>query len=373
LALAERVADAEQVAQSLVALHATDPASVFLSVAARMHQPPVPAVEQALYEDRTLVRMLGMRRTVFVVPVDLVPVVHASSTRAIATRERRRLIQMLEEGSVASDPAKWLGQVEDKTVQALEAEGEATGAELSALVPELRTQLSFGEGTKWQGTQALTTRILFLLAADGRIVRGRPRGSWISSQYRWAPMASWLPGGTVEPSVHDAQARLVRQWLQGYGPGTSADVKWWTGWTGAEVNRALTRIGAVEVELDSGTGYVLPDDMAPVRAAPPWAALLPALDPTVMGWTGRSWYLSDDGKALFDRSGNPGPTVWWDGRIVGGWAQRHDGEIVWRLLEDIGADAVAAVEAAAEQLAGWLGPVRVKPRFRTAIERQLTQ
>ena len=77
-------------------------------------------------------------------------------------------------------------------------------------------------------------------------------------------------------------------------------------------------------------------------------------------------------QALFDRSGNIGPTVWWDGRIVGGWAQRADGAVVFRLLEDAGAAAATAVTAEAESLRSWLGPVRVTPRFRTPLERELS-
>jgi hypothetical protein len=134
----------------------------------------------------------------------------------------------------------------------------------------------------------------------------------------------------------------------------------------------LAEVATVEVDLDGTTGLLLADDLEPVRSAEPWAALLPALDPTVMGWSGRGWYLGEHGPALFDRSGNPGPTVWWEGRIVGGWTQRKDGEIAFRLLEDAGTAAVAAVEAAAEQLGGWLGTVRVTPRFRTPLERELS-
>lgn len=60
--------------------------------------------------------------------------------------------------------------------------------------------------------------------------------------------------------------------------------------------------------------------------------------------------------------------MWWDGRVVGGWAQRKDGEIAFRLLEDVGTDAARAVEAEAERLAAWLGPIRV----RTPLERELS-
>jgi hypothetical protein len=101
--------------------------------------------------------------------------------------------------------------------------------------------------------------------------------------------------------------------------------------------------------------------------------LLPALDPTVMGWSERAWYLGDHRAALFDRSGNAGPTVWCDGRVVGGWAQRRDGEIVFRLLEDVGADAAESVENGAARLQVWLGSARFTPRFRTPLERELAR
>ncbi len=127
----------------------------------------------------------------------------------------------------------------------------------------------------------------------------------------------------------------------------------------------------VAVEVESGTGYVLADDVEPELAGDPGAALLPALDPTTMGWKERDWYLGPHATSLFDRNGNAGPTVWWGGRVVGGWAQRQDGEIAYRLLEDVGADAEAAVAAEAESLARWLGDVRVTPRFRTPLEREL--
>jgi len=91
-----------------------------------------------------------------------------------------------------------------------------------------------------------------------------------------------------------------------------------------------------------------------------------------MGWSDRSWFLGGHAPALFDRSGNIGPTVWWDGRIVGGWAQRQAGDIALRLLEDVGRDAVTAVTAAAERLSDRMGTVRVTPRFRTPLERELT-
>jgi Winged helix DNA-binding domain len=111
---------------------------------------------------------------------------------------------------------------------------------------------------------------------------------------------------------------------------------------------------------------------ARATSTPSWVAFLPALDPTAMGWAARDWYVGAHRGALFDRSGNIGPTVWLDGRIVGGWAQRRDGEVVYKLLEEVGREEAELAETEAQRVQEWIGPVRVTPRFRTPLERELS-
>ena len=358
--------------RGMLALHGTDPATVYLSAWARVTGHLVPELEKALYDDRVLIRMLGMRRTIFVLPVELAPVVQAGCTRAIAARERRKTEQFLVEGGVTDDPAPWLARVEAATLAALRQRGTALSTDLSAEVPELSERIVLARGKAYEATQSVASRVLPLLAADGVLVRGRPRGSWLSGgQYWWSVLAEWLPGGLPELQPADAQAELARAWLWTFGPAPVADLKWWSGWTLGQTRAALAAIGAVGVDLAGTPGVALPDDLAPVPAPEPYAALLPVLDPTTMGWQDRGWYLGPHGKALFDTNGNAGPTVWWDGRIVGGWAQRKSGEVVLRFLEDAGADAVAAAEEQAARLQEWLGPARISPRFRTPLEREL--
>jgi hypothetical protein len=131
-------------------------------------------------------------------------------------------------------------------------------------------------------------------------------------------------------------------------------------------------VGAVEVELDEGVGYVLEDDRH-TDPPPEWAALLPGLDPTTMGWKERGWYLGDYTNALFDRNGNAGPTVWSNGRVVGGWAQQPDGRVVLELLEPVNGKARAMIDAKATELTEWLDGVVVTPRFRTPLEKRLAK
>lgn len=360
-------ADASTVAADLAGLHSSDPSTVFLSAWTRVRGFDAASLERTLYDERTLVRMLGMRRTLFVVTLEQAAAMDAACTKGLVAGERRRLLGMLRD-QVSDEPEAWLDDVRERTYAALAARGEASAREVTTDVPELATQLRFGEDRTWGGTMGVSTRVLFLLATEGRIVRARPLGGWTSGQYRWATTAAWL-GRELPPSpVEEAAAALLRRWLRSFGPATLTDVRWWTGWTVARVKAGLAAVDAVEVSLEEGTGYVLPDDLEPVRAAGRWVALLPGLDPTVMGWKERDWYLGPHAAALFDRNGNAGPTVWADGRVVGGWRQT-DGGVQVRLLEAVDARAEAAIEASRERLQTWLGDVRIRPRFPSPIDR----
>jgi hypothetical protein len=366
----------DDAARAVVALHATDPASVFLSVQARVAGVTVADIERALYDERTLVRLLAMRRTMFVTPTATAPVLQAAASRAVAATQRRRYLKLVTDNPLdvqVDDLAAWWDDVGVGVVRALKARGEATGAELSADEPRLRAKVLMSPEKSYGGEQSITSWVLTLLALDGHIVRARPKGTWISSQWRWAPLADWLPGGLPALDEDGARVDLVRHWLAAFGPGTVNDLKWWTGWPLGQVRKALAAIDPVEVDLDGAPGIALRDDTDDDEPTEPWIALLPALDATPMGWADRAWYLGPHKDALFDRNGNIGPTVWRDGRIVGGWAQRRDGEVVVRLLEDIGAEAAGAVDLAAAGLTAWIGPVRVVPRFRTPLEKELTQ
>lgn len=352
--LARPAKDVNTVARSLFGLHSSDPATVYLAAWARVQDFTVEDLDRALYEDRTLVRMLGMRRTMFVVTRNGAATMDAACTKALAERERKRNVTLVEDAGFTVDGAAFIDRVAEATLDALRSRGEATAAELKEDVPELDLKIEFGEGTNWAGTVGLSTRVLFLLAGEGRIVRGRPLGTWLSSQYRWATTESWLGEPLPEIDHDEARAELALRWLRTFGPGGELDLKWWTGWNVGPTRKALSAVDEAAEPVDP------PDE---------WVALLPGLDPTVMGWKERDWYLGDHAKELFDRNGNAGPTVWWNGKVVGGWAQRPDGEIVYELLEKA---PKALVDAKAVELAEWLGEAVVTPRFRTPMEKRLS-
>jgi hypothetical protein len=374
--LAAPASSVEQVAGDLVGLHGTDPATVVLALRARIHPFAVTDLEDALYERRTLLRMLAMRRTMFVAPLDLAAVMDAACTRALVPGERRKLVELLRAAGVTDDVEAWMDRVDAATLAALRAGGSMPASQLAAVVPDLARRLRMATGTAAEGTVGVATRVLFLLAARGAIVRTRPLGSWLSSQYRWAATADWVGELRVLDEA-PARVELTRRWLRAYGPATVDDLAWWAKWPKGVVRAALAAVGACEVTADTGDAgaapaWVLADDLDDTPfAGPPPVTLLPALDPTVMGWKHRTWYLGPHREPLFDRTGNAGPTVWVGGRAVGAWSQRAGGEVVHRLLEPVGRRDTARVDAAARRLTAWMAGVRVTPRFPTPLDREL--
>jgi hypothetical protein len=379
LAAGARAGCAEEVAASLVAVHSTDPSSVVLGMWARLadHGALASEVERALYEERTLLRLMAMRRTMFVVDRAVAPVVHAACSLTVAARERAKLLKYMEEGGVGGKRREaWLAKAEAAALEALRAGGELTAVELGASDPKLSAEIVLSPGKKYEGRVKMASRVLIVLAAEGRVMRTRPRGGWASTQFRWATVEQWAGAPLEELPAAEAERALALSWLRAYGPASAADLQWWTGWSAGQTKRALAGDDVVACVLeDGGDGVVLADDVDPVGAVEPWVALLPALDATPMGYKRRDWYLGAHAERLFDVNGNVAPTVWADGRIVGGWTKRTDGEIAFALLEDIGTEAREAVAAEAAALAPRIADATLAPRARgyAPLERELLE
>ncbi|OLM17839.1 hypothetical protein Ae707Ps1_2098c [Pseudonocardia sp. Ae707_Ps1] len=375
-----RTDDVTAIADDLVALHSTDPVTVYLSAAARMVTPSLAPVDAALYDDRVLLRHHAMRRTLWVFGHEHAALAHHGATSGVAAVQYRNLMGQVGAAGVA-DPAAWYADAAARVLAVLAERGPTTAREVGAALPDLAAQQLPIQG----GSHPAHSRVLLVLGFEGRVLRARPTGTWINGQYRWATAGSWVPGGIGPAPVPDgddgsggaraAAAGLARAYLRAFGPVTRDDLRWWAGWTVATTRAALADTGAVEVGLDGGaTGYLLPDDLGPVGDPGPSVALLPGLDPTTMGWKARGHYLSgDDAALLFDRNGNGGPAIWVDGRIAGTWVQRRDGTIATRLFP--GAHDRPGVEddvaAAAERHRAVLGDVRFSVRYPAPVQPEL--
>ncbi|MCE1180408.1 MAG: winged helix DNA-binding domain-containing protein [Micrococcales bacterium] len=353
-----RLGDTLAVAEAMTALHATEAATVHLAVQARADGVSAADVDRVLYEERSLVKQLAMRRTLFAFPRDLLPAALGSASARVAAEQHRLVARDAERHDVAADGVAWLAAAEAAVVERLSGGKALSAKALREELPQLRGTIDLNLDKRYGGTFNLAPRVLTALAARGLLVRGANAGPWRTSRPTWALMREWLGEEILPLSPQEGYAVLVRHWLTTFGPGTLEDIQWWLGSTKAAVRAALADVEAVEVGLDGGlVGWVLPDDLEPPPEVGPWAALLPTLDPTVMGWKSRGFYLEPEHTAyLFDSNGNAGTTAWWDGRTVGAWVQDAEGAVQVLPCPGVrlGRDAMTALDVEATRLTEWL-------------------
>ena len=362
LAPAHRVDSPVAATRAMTALHATESATVYLSSWARVDGLGIADVDRALYDDRELVKQLAMRRTLFVFPRDLLPAVWPSASARVAGIERARMAKEIVREGLADDGDEWLDRARAEVLKVLgEAPDGLSATEVRRAVPMIDVKVTVTGGEIWSAPRVLTH-----LSATADIMRGPTTGRFPVARPRWTLTRNWLADVPAPWSAADGYREIVRRWLRTFGPGTEDDIVWWLGATKTVVRAALAELDAVAVTLDRGaTGWLLPDDLDEVPDPGAWVALLPVLDPTVMGWQGRDFYLGPHRDLIFDSRGNAGTTAWVDGRVVGCWVQDDAGVVRVRVLERVSARARRALDAEAARLTAWLGGVRVGTVYRS--------
>ncbi len=313
-------------------------------------------VDNALYDQRSLVKQLAMRRTLFTFPRDLLPAAWSSASARVANTERARMAKDVVKAGIAVDGNDWLDRARAEVLTLLTDAPEGLSAlEVRQAVPMTDVKVEGSAGEIWSAPRVLTH-----LGATADIMRGANTARFPVSRPLWTLTRHWLDDAPIDLESADGYREIVRRWLHSFGPGTEDDIVWWLGSTKTVVRAALAELEAVAVSLDGGdTGWLLPDDVATVPDPGPWVALLPVLDPTIMGWKNRDFYLGPHRNQLFDTRGNAGTTAWVDGRVVGCWIQDAAGVVHVRVLESVSADAQRALDAEAVRLTEWLGGVKI--------------
>ena len=281
-------------------------------------------------------------------------------------------------GSRAGSPRP--GGIDDAGAWLADARGDRAGGSRgraarrrrrrsSATSPLLATKIQVGAGT-WD--DPAERRLAGPPAArDGRDARSRPATRHL--EQRPVPLGPDRRPGSARseplPTVADARAELVRRWLARLRPGDRDRPALVDGLDGPAIRAALAAVrcrrGRPRRGARASCSPTISSAIEPPGAVGRAAARRSIT--TTMGWKERDWYLGAHGPTLFDRNGNAGPTVWWDGRVVGGWSQRRDGEIVYRLLEDVGSEAERAVAAGGGAHRGLDGRSADQPRLPAAV------
>jgi hypothetical protein len=371
------------VVRDIVALHATVATSPYLSLWARVPDFRRETLDEALYEQRTLARTLCMRTTLHIVPSDEVPyflgAYQEKGLQGGLMDEEQLLVRagLCQEG----DAGVLLDQLAQRVLGTLRERGPSTVLQIGKTVPELRAKVRHSAGKAYEGEFSVGSRLVPAMCAWGLLIRARPRGTWRSNLYEYAALTEWLPDLAPEPvSAKKARLWLVRRYVSAFGPVTSEDVRWWTGFSKGKVEEALAALGNELVTVGvEGLGYqylMLGGDLqrlaAYVPTRKPCVFLLPSLDPYIMGYRERRRFLAEEHRAkIFDRAGNAVPTVWAKGQVAGAWGQRLDGGIVYDLFEPVGAQAQALLAGQVRRLENFLAGEVIPQRFHTSFTHRL--
>ncbi|HEY4534791.1 MAG TPA: winged helix DNA-binding domain-containing protein [Enteractinococcus sp.] len=363
LAPSTHVRSPEEAAHAVVSLHATEASSVHISCWARTKDLDIHGVEHALYESRSLVKQQAMRETLFVFPRELLPAVWSSVSARFARINRTRLIKDVERWGYVPEGTgpTWLDTAEAAVLEHLSDGVPRSATQLRQQVPEVAGHFIQSPQKSWGGKVAIAPKVLTGLSLSGKVTRAQNAGAWYTSRPTWTTTNRWW-NNQLPPTLEarEGYQELINRWLWSYGPGTVEDITWWLGATKTIVRTALEDLGALPVALDDGSiGWLRHDDLDVITAPESWIALLPILDPTVMGWKHRDFFLGTNAPKLFDSVGNAGTTVWINGQVVGAWNQDQTGKVHLKLLEQLTPTASEALEAKAQQLTEWLAGQRV--------------
>jgi hypothetical protein len=298
-------ASAKDLVREVGGLHATGAATTYLSLWSRRRGFTKKELQNALYDDRTVAKVLCMRNTLFILTKELLPVAYQ------ATKQRRDTLidrYLRHYGMPRSRYDQCCDMVRDLL---------GTGAKTAA---EIKGDLSDPD----------TNLVVDLMPNDWHLVRGQPRGTWRSSLHEYSTFEVWYPDVDLQSlTPEQARVELVEHYLSRLGPASEDDIAWWASLPRSDVRTALGSLGdeveTVQIE-GLGSGYLLLSrDLHTLESEPPEehdTFLLPTLDPYIMGYKDRTRFL-DPARVnkVFDRAGNALPTVWQDGRVIGVWVE----------------------------------------------------
>lgn len=335
-----------QVVVSICGLHAQLMSSAELSVWARVENLEREEVQQALWEERSLVKTWAMRGTLHLLPSNEFPLWQA----ALSTYDHYLKGAWLRAYGMSQPELEKLietiGVVLNGSMLTREELARRVSQEIGSEDLPARLTGSWGSMLK---PAAFRGELCFAPNAGRNVRFTRP--------------ASWLPAALpVEPA--EALREVTRRYLGAYGPATREDfARWWAGLSPAGALKAFKALGdkALPVDVEGAESWMLAGQLEDVTKATPQksVSLLPAFDPYVIGAPrGQAHFLAAEAKArVYRPQGWISPVVLVNGRIVGIWKHEKKGsriEVAVDLFEKVPAWARRKVERETERLAVFL-------------------
>lgn len=312
---------------------------------ARVERLTTEDIEQALWQERTLVKTWSMRGTVHLLPAQDLPVHVGALKRALVGEVWRWIARH----RVSAQEAQAMTEA---VLEAL-AGGPLTRRELSEkVVTILGPQAKQWIEHSWGG-------LVKQACLEGRVSYGPNRRQEITfvRRNRWLPALNELP-------IEEAQAALLRRYLRSYGPAAPRDLAAWTGMNIGDVMPIWSRLRdeLAEVNVEGKVGWILREDLDLLQEGTiddQHVRLLPSFDSYMLGHHDKS-HLVDEAhyKLVYRKAGWLSPVVLVAGRVAGIWSYEYRGKRLLLRVQPFDGLSPAVrngIEAEAADLGRFLG------------------
>lgn len=368
--LLEPAADGLAAAGSLIGAQAQVHSAALLQLRARAAAGVGEAeLEQALYADRSLVKLWAHRSTLHLLPaVDLPMVLGVRGLQGDAYQK-----WYSREGLPPEQVAILIA-----AICAALADGPHSRMDLSRrLVPQLGDWAKPWLEHSWGG-------VLKLACALGHLCHGPAMGVDVEGEgglreARFVRLDRWLPAGTPITPMEGraAVAALLRRYLAGFGPASPADFRKFSGLPAGPVHQGFADLAGeiAPVTIAGKPGFfVMEGDAAALQQAehaPGHLTALPLFDPWLLAHQDTGQYLDDSHRpAIYRTAGWISPVVLRQGRVVAHWSHRRVGsgrqskphwQVTLTPLQKLYKKEIPAITRALRRLSGGLAVELVTP------------
>jgi winged helix DNA-binding protein len=336
-----------QVVSDICGLHAQVAASAELMLGLRVKGITREDVRDALWRRRTLVKTVGLRGTLHLIPADEVPTWMAAN-RLRFDSERQRHAKL---GIDATNLERLVDAISEvvgpEPIDRLDLEGE-----LESRVGAWATARNQG----WAGSYANWPMALGWAAALGRVCYGPGQGG----RATFVRLADW--SGWREEDPFEAGQFVLRKFLRAYGPSTIAEFARWFALEPPLARRLFAETPRlVELRVEGSKRWMLAADAKVAEAADPKDVhLLPHFDVYVVGSHPRDQLIPRESPLAATRLGTAAPfaVLLVGGRVGGVWERKPKGKSLQIRVGAYGPlnrGQRRAVEAQAERVAAILG------------------
>jgi hypothetical protein len=312
-----KIDDIVKIVNDIGGLHATSSATMYLSLFARMNNFEKEDLNQQLYTLKNLGKIRFVRGTMYVLTKDMIPVAYSATKGIFSTLSKKY--------------AEYHG-ITDK-------EFKKTSKQITEILHG--ESMTTSEISKALNSKSKISPVINLMCDSGLLIRSTPKAGWRSNLHTYQSMDKYFPGlDLFSIPEYGARKEVVKQYIASFGPVSTIDISWWTGFTKTEIRKIVDDIKKEITEVNiadrSHRYYILKSHEKPLRSTKlgkkPYVILLPILDPYIMGYKVRDRYLDDKYfKFIFDRSGNATSSILVNGKIAGVWSLEENLESIVKI------------------------------------------